>query len=171
MLDITGGCLCGQLRYEANAEPIFSAVCHCKTCQKQSGTAFRVVIAVPRPAVSIQGSPKIYTRTGDSGQQVVNRFCPDCGSTVVIEPAALPGTTIIPAGNIKRRVLAEAHDGDLLRRRTVLGPPRRCYNAALPENAPWGMRREAPSSNRRWRSSAASAARCAPIVARSISPQ
>ena len=61
MLDITGGCLCGQLRYEANAEPIFSAVCHCKTCQKQSGTAFRVVIAVPRPAVSIQGSPKIYT--------------------------------------------------------------------------------------------------------------
>ncbi len=100
MLDITGGCLCGQLRYEANAEPIFSAVCHCKTCQKQSGTAFRVVIAVPRPAVSIQGSPKIYTRTGDSGQQVVNRFCPDCGSTVVIEPAALPGTTIIPAGTL-----------------------------------------------------------------------
>jgi hypothetical protein len=47
-----------------------------------------------RPAVSIQGSPKIYTRTGDSGQQVVNRFCPDCGSTVEIEPAALPGTTL-----------------------------------------------------------------------------
>jgi hypothetical protein len=100
MLDITGGCLCGQLRYEANAEPIFSAVCHCKTCQKQSGTAFRVVIAVPRLAVSIQGSPKIYTRTGDSGQQVVNRFCPDCGSTVVIEPAALRGITIIPAGTL-----------------------------------------------------------------------
>ena len=70
MLDITGGCLCGQLRYDANAEPIFSAVCHCKTCQKQSGTAFRVVIAVPRPAVSIQGSPKIYTRTGDSGEGI-----------------------------------------------------------------------------------------------------
>ena len=102
MLDITGGCLCGQLRYEANAEPIFSAVCHCKTCQKQSGTAFRVVIAVPRPAVSIQGSPKIYTRTGDSGQQVVNRFCPDCGSTVVIEPAALPGTLTV-IGGMRRR--------------------------------------------------------------------
>ena len=57
MPQITGSCVCGQLRYTAQAEPIFSAVCHCKTCQKQTGTAFRVVIAVPLAAVSIQGSP------------------------------------------------------------------------------------------------------------------
>jgi hypothetical protein len=100
MPEMTGGCVCGQLRYAINAEPIFSAVCHCKTCQKQTGTAFRIVVAVPQPAVSIQGSAKTYTRAGDSGQQVVNRFCPDCGSTVVIEPAALPGTAIIPAGTL-----------------------------------------------------------------------
>jgi len=100
MPQMTGGCLCGKLRYAANVDPIFSAVCHCKTCQKQTGTAFRVVVAVPRPAVSIEGSPKTYTRTGDSGQHVVNRFCPDCGTTLVIEPAALPGTTIIPAGTL-----------------------------------------------------------------------
>jgi hypothetical protein len=43
MPQITGSCVCGQLRYTAQAEPIFSAVCHCKTCQKQTGTAFRVV--------------------------------------------------------------------------------------------------------------------------------
>jgi hypothetical protein len=57
-----------------------------------------------------------------------------------------PGHNHYSNRNIKRHVLAEAHDGDLLRRRTVLGPARRRYNAALPENAPWGMRREAPSS-------------------------
>ena len=96
----TGGCLCGKLRYAINADPIFSAVCHCKTCQKQTGTAFRVVIAVPRAAVSMEGSPKTYLRTGDSGQQVISRFCPDCGSTVVIEPAALAGVAIIPAGTL-----------------------------------------------------------------------
>jgi hypothetical protein len=100
MPQMTGGCVCSQLRYATNAEPIFSAVCHCRTCQKQSGTAFRIVVAVPQSAVSIQGSLKTYTRAGDTGQQVVNRFCPDCGSTVVIEPAALPGTTIIPAGTL-----------------------------------------------------------------------
>src|ERR1700747_2131791 len=100
MPQITGSCVCGHLHYSAQAEPIFTAVCHCKTCQKQSGTAFRVVIAVPLTGVSIQGLPKTYTRTGDSGKQVVNRFCPDCGSTVVIEPAALPSTAIIPAGTL-----------------------------------------------------------------------
>ena len=85
MTHMIGGCMCGNLRYAAHTEPIFSAVCHCKTCQ----TAFRIVVAVPRPAVSLQGLQKTYTRMGDSGQQVINRFCPECGSTVVIEPAAL----------------------------------------------------------------------------------
>ena len=47
MTHMIGGCLCGNLRYAANTEPIFSAVCHCKTCQKQTGTAFRIVVAVP----------------------------------------------------------------------------------------------------------------------------
>jgi hypothetical protein len=140
MPKIAGGCLCGQLRYTANTEPVFSAVCHCKTCQKQSGTAFNIVIAVPQPAVSIQGSLKTYTRMGDSGQQVVNRFCPDCGSTVVIEPAALPGTSIIPAGTLDDTSWLKP-TMDLLRRRTVLAPARRRRNAALPEDAPRaGMR-------------------------------
>ena len=61
MTDMIGGCVCGNLRYAADTEPIFSAVCHCKTCQKQTGTAFRIVVAVPRPAVSLQGLQKTYT--------------------------------------------------------------------------------------------------------------
>ena len=85
MTHMIGGCLCGNLRYATDTEPIFSAVCHCKTCQKQTGTAFRITVAVPRPAVSLQSLQKTYTRMGDSGPQVINRFCPDCGATVVIE--------------------------------------------------------------------------------------
>src|SRR5215471_6744982 len=76
MTDMTGGCLCGNLRYAADTEPIFSAVCHCKTRQKQTATAFRVVMAVPRPAVSLQGLQKTYTRMGESGQHVINRLLP-----------------------------------------------------------------------------------------------
>jgi hypothetical protein len=100
MPHMTGGCHCGKLRYAVNADPIFSAVCHCKSCQKQTGTAFRVVAAVALPAVSVEGLSKTYTRTGDSGEPVLNRFCPDCGSTVVIEPTALPTLTIVPAGTL-----------------------------------------------------------------------
>ena len=98
MTHMIGGCLCGNLRYAANTEPIFSAVCHCKTCQKQTGTTFRIVVAVPRSAVSLQG----LQRMGDSREQVTNRFFPDCGSTVVIEPAALSNITIIPAGTLDK---------------------------------------------------------------------
>jgi hypothetical protein len=35
MPEMTGGCLCGQVRYSANTEPAFVGVCHCKNCQKQ----------------------------------------------------------------------------------------------------------------------------------------
>jgi hypothetical protein len=46
----------------------------------------------------MQGASNIYKRTGDSGQSVINRFCPGCGATVTIEPAALAEMTIIPVG-------------------------------------------------------------------------
>ncbi|MEC8526956.1 MAG: aldehyde-activating protein, partial [Pseudomonadota bacterium] len=36
----TGGCLCGQVRYETKADPLMTGVCHCKNCQKQAGSAF-----------------------------------------------------------------------------------------------------------------------------------
>ena len=52
--------MCGQVRYSADAEPAFVGVCHCKNCQKASGTAFRVVLAVPKPALSVQGALKTF---------------------------------------------------------------------------------------------------------------
>jgi hypothetical protein len=42
MPKISGGCLCGAVRYECNAEPLGTAICHCTHCQKVSGSAFSV---------------------------------------------------------------------------------------------------------------------------------
>ncbi|HEV2333983.1 MAG TPA: GFA family protein [Stellaceae bacterium] len=100
MPQITGGCRCGQVRYSANAEPAFTGVCHCTNCQKESGTAFSVVIAVPQAALAIQGSPKSYTSKGDSGKAVVAKFCPNCGSTLLSEPELMPGMSIVRAGTL-----------------------------------------------------------------------
>ena len=100
MPEIKGGCLCGQVRYSATAEPMFTGVCHCTSCQKQSGSAFSIVIAVPLPALSIQGSPKAYSSKGDSGKEVTSRFCPNCGSTILSEPALMPGAAILRAGTL-----------------------------------------------------------------------
>ena len=100
MPEMTGGCLCGQVRYSANAEPMFAGVCHCKDCQKETGTAFNTVVAVPQAALSIQGGAKTYTQKGDSGQDVVRRLCPNCGSTITSEPAAMPGASILRVGTL-----------------------------------------------------------------------
>src|SRR5215472_15595439 len=51
MAEIVGGCLCGQVRYSGTAEPMFTGVCHCKDCQKETGTAFNIVVAVPQAAI------------------------------------------------------------------------------------------------------------------------
>lgn len=100
MPKMTGGCRCGQVRYSADAEPAFTGVCHCTSCQKESGTAFNIVVALPQAALAIQGAPKSYAATGDSGKPNVSKFCPNCGSTILSEPAALPGMSIVRAGTL-----------------------------------------------------------------------
>jgi hypothetical protein len=72
----TGGCQCGQIRYEIRAEPLTLYVCHCQECQKQSSSAFGMSMPVPRDAVVIlQGQPKQWQRVSDSGRDVICFFC------------------------------------------------------------------------------------------------
>ena len=100
MANITGGCLCGRVRYTVTGEPAFSGLCHCRNCQHYTGSAFEALIAFPAASVSVQGELKTYDDTGDSGQPVHRRFCPNCGSGVVNEVDALPGVTIVLAGTL-----------------------------------------------------------------------
>ena len=100
MAQITGGCLCGQIRYTVDAEPAFSGVCHCKNCQRYTGSAFEPVIAFPSASVHVTGNLKTYNDKGDSGKAVFRRFCPNCGSGVVTDADALAGLTLVLAGTM-----------------------------------------------------------------------
>jgi hypothetical protein len=99
-MKLSGGCLCGQVRYSADAEPAWVGVCHCHNCQKQAGSAFSVVVAIPKQAFSVEGTLKTYADRGDSGKPVFRRFCPDCGSPIISEVEHLPDLTIIKAGTL-----------------------------------------------------------------------
>lgn len=93
-----GGCLCGRVRYVLHGEPDAVCVCHCTHCQKQTSSAFSIVALAPKTSVEIKGELATYADTGDSGQAVLRRFCPTCGSPVVGECASMPDVQIIKAG-------------------------------------------------------------------------
>ena len=120
MPEMTGGCLCGQVRYSANTEPAFVGVCHCKNCQKQTGTAFSVLVGIPKTAMSIQGQLKTFHDTGDSGQAVDRNFCPECGSPVFTDAAVMPGVCLHQGWYARRYKLARAQNACLLRQQRAL---------------------------------------------------
>ena len=100
MPKFSGGCLCGAVRYECNAEPLGMAICHCTHCQKVSGSAFSVNIVVPAPSVTWQGQSGSYADTGESGKPLSRKFCRNCGSSLATETEALPGAIVIKAGTL-----------------------------------------------------------------------
>ena len=100
MVKITGGCLCGKVRYSADTDPILTAVCHCHNCQKASGSAFTIVVAVPQQTLHVQGELKAYEDKGDSGMSNYRHFCPTCGSRVMDEAGMAPGMLALQVGTL-----------------------------------------------------------------------
>lgn len=86
----SGACACGAIRYSCVAEPAFSWNCHCRDCQRASGTAFCAVLYVPRTALSVEGQANYYEVRAESGRRVSRGFCPTCGSPLFIQADLVP---------------------------------------------------------------------------------
>jgi hypothetical protein len=98
---VTGGCLCGSVRYEYRGEVGPAGYCHCADCRRVSGSAFGVSVRVKAAGFRVtSGILKGYTKTGDSGRPVTRFFCPDCGSPIYTAPPLHPDTYFIKAGSL-----------------------------------------------------------------------
>jgi adenylate cyclase len=76
---ITGGCICGAIRYEINMPALGSGYCHCRICQRFSGSAMSSWTAFPGSAVQfLTGEPR-YFATSPIAQR---GFCPECGASL-----------------------------------------------------------------------------------------
>ncbi len=95
-----GGCLCGAVRYSCEGECVFSCLCHCRNCQRYTGSSFETVLAYPSSHVAVTGKLTTYRDTGDSGKPVLRNFCPVCGSGIFAVAEALPGLTLVLAGTL-----------------------------------------------------------------------
>jgi hypothetical protein len=72
-----GGCVCGAIRYEVTAEPIMMFNCHCRDCQRTTGSAFSPVVYVPAKAFKItRGSPRYYPTSSEMGGHINEAFAP-----------------------------------------------------------------------------------------------
>jgi hypothetical protein len=78
---IAGGCRCGQVRFRMQSEPIVTHACHCRLCQRTSGSAFQIFAMIEtQRLVLAQGKTQVAQYA--KGQTRV--LCPDCGSAIWI---------------------------------------------------------------------------------------
>ena len=95
-----GGCQCGLVRYELSGEPIRLVACHCKECQRQSGSAFGMSMLVREDALRVTGQTKRFTRIADSGNENTGVFCPECGVRVYQIPRYVAGVLVLKPGTL-----------------------------------------------------------------------
>ena len=81
-----GGCLCGEIRYEADGPLLSSAVCHCRLCQKAHAAPMVGFFTVKRDGFRMTGEPSSYA----SSEHGTRRFCGRCGTQVFFEDARYP---------------------------------------------------------------------------------
>ena len=77
---VTGGCLCGRIRYEAEVFIKNGYICHCTICQKSTGQPAEITVPIKAGTLKyLEAEPKYYVSSefGKSG------FCEECGSRIV----------------------------------------------------------------------------------------
>jgi hypothetical protein len=90
-MNVTGGCFCGYVTYEATVDPAQVYICHCTDCQRHSGAAYGVVVGVEAGKFRLlSGMLKSFDKTADSGTIRVLTFCPECGTRIHATSAGDP---------------------------------------------------------------------------------
>lgn len=85
MAALTGGCLCGAVRYRLTVEPSNAFYCHCRMCQKHAGGPFLAAFTVDAAAVEWTGEPAVWR----SSPSAVRAHCGTCGTPLYWQGDAL----------------------------------------------------------------------------------
>ncbi|GLS43418.1 GFA family protein [Methylobacterium brachythecii] len=100
MTRITGGCLCGSLRYEAEGEPQFAGICCCADCRKASGSGFIPFMGFASEALRFSGAAAQFRSPCFRGGEALRNFCPSCGGLVFGGEAGKDTSHTIYAGSL-----------------------------------------------------------------------
>ncbi|NKC10842.1 MAG: aldehyde-activating protein [Gammaproteobacteria bacterium] len=97
----TGGCACGAIRYRCSGAPRYMGNCHCRDCQRATGSAyFPAVLMLERDFKLTSGEPTWYQSPADAGHIMKRGFCSSCGSPLFLVNGARSGATVLYAGSL-----------------------------------------------------------------------
>ena len=106
MTTVTGGCLCGAVRFQFDEPPLAARACWCRVCQYLSAgnASINAVFAVR--SLKITGETREYASTADSGAEMRRRFCPQCGTPLFSAALSRPDVMVVRAGALDDPELA-----------------------------------------------------------------
>jgi hypothetical protein len=98
MTERVASCQCGQLKAHVTGEAARISICHCLACQRRTGAPFGAQSRFPRDQVRQEGESRAWARTAESGNRIVQHFCPVCGATIWWELSGFPDLIAVPLG-------------------------------------------------------------------------
>ncbi|KAF2830852.1 hypothetical protein CC86DRAFT_343926 [Ophiobolus disseminans] len=97
----SGGCMCGNVRYEVAGDSEASILCHCADCRKIGGSTYSSNSVYSADGFKVtKGTPKQHKKVADGGNEIISNFCGDCGSTMWREGKTFEGKRIVKAGTL-----------------------------------------------------------------------
>jgi len=95
-----GGCACGQARYRLRSGPMFVHCCHCKDCQRQTGSAFVLNALIETDRVETTGQTTLFEMPTDSGRPHDIARCPVCGTALWSHYGGLKVLSFVRVGTL-----------------------------------------------------------------------
>jgi hypothetical protein len=97
---ITGGCLCGAVRYSAKGPVVAARQCWCRVCQYIASGSATTNVIVPTDDLRVEGRLSDYRSVADSGSNMVRSFCPACGTHIFSASDARPTLIVVRVGTL-----------------------------------------------------------------------
>ena len=103
-MKLEGGCACGAVRYTVTDRPLIVHACHCRDCQRITGSAFVINLWIESRFVEPRGkAPKSHRLKGGTGKPHDVFFCGGCGTYVWSRYGGTPGDFLfVRAGTLDR---------------------------------------------------------------------
>ena len=92
-----GTCLCEDIKFKFEFDPMMHFQCHCTICQKVFGTSLNALV-IPEDELICEGEIKSYSIKGGSGNAFHFNYCPKCSVVIYNRPEILDGLIYLPAG-------------------------------------------------------------------------